>query len=316
MFEQCLESIFTQHTEYKIEVVVGKQGDDDLSYFEQHYPIRVVDCGSPSLFRARVALYKAALGKYVWYVDCDDYIKADSVSALLDFANEQGNPDIIVFGLERCNQKGQPIPKSEWLPLSGLTESKCLTSQEALEALFHWDIENYTVIKLIKTDLTIDFPDLDVFTWEDLVFSPAFLSSSNSVVTFPKVLYVYRFNQHSGLHTFKKKNIDDMLAVFEYRLRFKRLKNYVYCLQRFACSVPRSIAKGAALKELKKENLDKIVSKPEFGLLVKEYIANKTAVKHLSNFKQKICLYLFWLLRKKYFALFIFVSKCLYHFVH
>lgn len=86
--KRCIESIIPQID--KNEIILVDDGSTDKSpdicdaYANKYAFIRVVHKKNGGMSSSRNSGTKAAVGKYIWYVDGDDYIEPDSVKTILN----------------------------------------------------------------------------------------------------------------------------------------------------------------------------------------------------------------------------------------
>lgn len=101
---QCIESLLNQ-TRGNIEIVVVNDGstDDSLkivkSYADKHDNINIVNKINGGLASARVAGINAARGKYIGWVDSDDFLEPDTYEIMLNLL-EDNNADCAYFNLD------------------------------------------------------------------------------------------------------------------------------------------------------------------------------------------------------------------------
>lgn len=100
---QCLESVLTQNTLYKFEVIAINDGSTDqteviLEKFKKKYDnLRVISQENQGFSGARNSGISIAKGKYLIFVDSDDYIEKEYIHKLINKAYE-GNFDIVSCG--------------------------------------------------------------------------------------------------------------------------------------------------------------------------------------------------------------------------
>ena len=93
--EQCIESILAQ-TQSGIQLVLVNDGSTDGSpviierYAAQHDCITVVNQENRGLAGARIAGLKAACGRYVGWVDADDFLDPSMYQRLFELAEREG----------------------------------------------------------------------------------------------------------------------------------------------------------------------------------------------------------------------------------
>ncbi|WP_289129895.1 glycosyltransferase [uncultured Clostridium sp.] len=97
--DECLESIIKNYDQ-KIEVILVDDGSKDNSsvlcdeYAKEYNFITVIHKENGGLSSARNAGIDKAKGKYIWFVDSDDYISDSSISNILDAARK--STDLII----------------------------------------------------------------------------------------------------------------------------------------------------------------------------------------------------------------------------
>lgn len=103
---KCLDSCLDQDLpkdEYEIVVVDDGSPDNSSSiveeYIQRNQNIRLVHRKNGGLSAARNTGLEAAKGKYVWFVDSDDWIESNCLSSLVVFAEEK-KLDVLCFGLQ------------------------------------------------------------------------------------------------------------------------------------------------------------------------------------------------------------------------
>lgn len=111
---RCLYSVLDNAPD-DIEVIVVDNGstDDSKSIVEQIVDARLhlYSCPSKGVSKARNLGISKAHGKYIVFVDSDDYVASDYISAMYNLQCGHPEVDIFVFGLTKCNQDGQVIAK-------------------------------------------------------------------------------------------------------------------------------------------------------------------------------------------------------------
>lgn len=101
---QCIDSVI-QQTLKDIEIILVDDGSPDKCpqivdlYDKQDYRVRVIHKSNGGLSSARNAGLKIAKGKYIYYLDADDYIESNSLEKLYSMA-ELNNVDMIVFNAD------------------------------------------------------------------------------------------------------------------------------------------------------------------------------------------------------------------------
>ncbi|MCM1224419.1 MAG: glycosyltransferase [Lachnospiraceae bacterium] len=109
---RCLESLYRQGlSEMDFEVVVVNDGTTDNSmavaegFRTRHGNLRIINRENGGLSAARNTGLEAAKGKYVWFVDSDDFIEPDSIKPILEYA-EANDMDIMCFYFQLAYEDG------------------------------------------------------------------------------------------------------------------------------------------------------------------------------------------------------------------
>lgn len=114
--EECIRSLYNQDIsweEYEVICIDDRSPDGSRTIVEQlqnEYPTLRLICHSENkkLGGARNTGMKAVRGKYIWFVDSDDYIYPNVLRTLLDNA-EKNEVDILQFdhvrGMDRINKE-------------------------------------------------------------------------------------------------------------------------------------------------------------------------------------------------------------------
>ena len=101
---QCLDSVFSQDLE-NFEVICVNDGSTDNSrniireFEDKHNDLIVVDRANGGLPAARNSGYKVAIGKYIYFLDSDDYLLPSALKQMVDFS-EKNKLDIGKFNVE------------------------------------------------------------------------------------------------------------------------------------------------------------------------------------------------------------------------
>ena len=102
-FTDCIQSILVQSFT-DIEVIVINDGSTDSSlslikrYAQNDSRIVVINQKNKGVSAARSAGLSKAKGDYIMFVDADDYFaKNNAIELLMNFADVNGNPDVVQF---------------------------------------------------------------------------------------------------------------------------------------------------------------------------------------------------------------------------
>lgn len=196
--QQCLESIINQ-TYKHIEILLVNDGSTDNSgkiaeeYAVIDNRIKVIHKKNGGLSSARNAGINKAKGKYIAFIDSDDWIELEFIQVLVNSAEEY-NSDIIQCGFLREYTDN----KNSFGGNSNKPIINVYTGKEAINDLFNK--RNITVMawnKLynIKLFNKIRYPENLIH--EDEAVIHELLYNSNKVITINTLLYHYRIRSNS-----------------------------------------------------------------------------------------------------------------------
>ncbi len=214
LMERFFESLEKQKND-KFEVIIVDDCSIDGSYEQLEERIkqnsfpchlyRATNNGGPGAAR-NLGLSKSS-GKYVTFVDSDDFVTDDYVESIVEMIDKY-NPDAILFDYYKTN---------------GTHEISCNTVLINKEEFL--DIEDAVALstgstwcKVYKKEVlknhNITFPNL--MRSEDLAFNKVALSVCQNIFYLKKNLYYYYENNQSIMHNFKTLDISNNKLAFQY----------------------------------------------------------------------------------------------------
>lgn len=113
---KCLDSIFDSSvSEEEYEVIAIDDGSTDgspeiLQTYMHHKNFRIITQNNEGVSVARNSGIKAVIGKYIYFIDSDDYLLPNAMRTLLGFAREV-DCDIVDFDYEMVDDKGRALPE-------------------------------------------------------------------------------------------------------------------------------------------------------------------------------------------------------------
>lgn len=212
---KCLDSLINQ-TLREIEIVVVDDGSKDNSaeivkkYCEKDSRVRYVkqDNQGPGAARNVGIIYSK--GRYIGFVDCDDYVEHEMYEIMYNAA-EQNNCEVAV-----CQEKNVYVDDEGHVTNLGEThfpynEITVVTGKMVLEWFlnFNYLSLNSACFKIVRKSVFVEkdiyFPDNYRYA-EDLTICGGILSVAKSVAVIPKSLYIYEHesNTFSTSYTLKK----------------------------------------------------------------------------------------------------------------
>lgn len=194
---RCVDSIVNQ-TYKNLEIILVDDGSPDLcpqmcdDYAEKDSRIKVVHKKNGGLSDARNAGMAVATGKYISFIDSDDYVSDDFFECLLDVMNKE-NSDIAECSVVKLYEDNRFDEFSDDLSV------KTYDTQDAMSALiaenpFHQHVWN----KLYKTELIKDIPYAVGKLNEDEFWTYQVFGRANKVSKLNKTMYYY-FQRNSSI---------------------------------------------------------------------------------------------------------------------
>lgn len=230
--KKCVDSIRNQ-TYKNLEIILVDDGSPDNSgkmcdeYAREDSRIVVIHKENGGLSDARNHGIAKATGKYIGFVDSDDYIKEDMYEILYNeiIANDA---EISVVSNAMVRENGEKI--------NG-TDTKEKYVYEGLDALkqllLHITVKNYAWDKLYKTDLIKNQQFIVGMSYEDVLFAYEAMTKVKKIAYYDSIEYYYVKHQGAISATCSEKNVKDYLAAIITRFKkveekFPELKVYNY----------------------------------------------------------------------------------------
>lgn len=194
--ERCLESILEQ-TFVDYEIILVEDGTKDNSgsicdrYAEKYPHIRVIHQKNKGLALARKVGVENALGKYILFVDSDDWIHKDMLKDMYRIMKENQS-EIVCCQYTRVNEKGKQILQTQM----NVQQIVCQNSLESAYQLFVTRYLNSAAWgKLILASLLkeVDFKgNLAVGEEHDMVTQLLAIAKRVSIITQGYYYYYWR----------------------------------------------------------------------------------------------------------------------------
>ena len=191
---ECLDSILGQkYKDLEIILIDNNSTDDSLKLaktYKKKHPklIKVLKCETWGAAAARNLGVKKAKGKYIWFIDSDDYIEKGAIKKLIDTA-EKNNSDIVTIAVRRVYEDGKTniltavnTKKPDW------KKRYIMYGFPPFQNLYKRDF-------WVKN---LEFPEGMIH--EDMAILSAAVLYTNNVSCVDKVLYNYRQRKNSVLH--------------------------------------------------------------------------------------------------------------------
>jgi glycosyltransferase involved in cell wall biosynthesis len=223
---KCLDSLLAQDIpsdEYEIIIINDGSTDGSLTiaeYYSNHYPnIKIISQDNKNVGGARNTGIRESAGKYLFFVDSDDYIRPDCLGNLLD-CMETKSLDLLRFNYESVNVKGEIIPKCNNSTHSIVYSENVVDGESFLTDYLGWACYPWLFIFNASFIKNNNFYFIENIYYEDTKWLVQVLLEVKRVQSINKQVYFYM--QHSGSITqsahFEKKNktITDKLQIVDF----------------------------------------------------------------------------------------------------
>lgn len=209
--DKCVKSVINQ-TLKDIEIILVDDGSPDNipimcdEWAKNDARIKVVHKENEGLGMACNSGIDIASGKYVAFLDSDDWIDSTMYEAMYTIA-ELHNAQAVFTGLKRVNEHNEvrlmPHPQKKRI-YAGTNEIQelmldMIASEPTDKVERHIQMSAKTVLyqRNLLTPNSIRFESERIFVSEDLLFNLDFLSCATCVVVLPQYYYNYFFNENS-----------------------------------------------------------------------------------------------------------------------
>ncbi len=219
--DRCIESVI-QQTYTNMEIICINDGSTDNTlqilnnYAYKDIRIKIIDKKNEGVSSARNYGINVSTGKYIAFVDCDDYIESNTIEYLYDIIS-QNNIDI-VRGNYFVNYTDKEVTSNENIEIlyNKIIEKKMIIN-EIVPMLMCGEINTYPVLLMIKKEIldkTCLF-NIQIHFMEDKIFYIRLFLKANFIYISNKQLYHYVQNENSVTlkPIYYKRNICDILKV-------------------------------------------------------------------------------------------------------
>lgn len=219
----CVDSILTQSYQ-ALDIVLVDDGSKDASpaicdsYAAKDARVQVIHKENGGLVSAWMAGVEKAIGKYLVFVDSDDWVDSELVKKLLSHAN--GNSKEIICSNYIIEKRKEKIPVKQNLT-PGIYNRSQIESIIFLELLGNENriIHASRCMKLISKELIVDnmkYCNTKVTMAEDLTITfPAILDAERIVIVEDGYYYHYRFVNESMAHHYDSKLYDKIVLLYQ-----------------------------------------------------------------------------------------------------
>lgn len=226
---QCINSLINQ-TYQNIEIILVNDGSKDSSgkicdeWSLRDKRIKVIHKKNEGLGLARNTGLEYVTGKYITFIDSDDYADSDLIERLYNSLIQQDG-DTCIGGFKRVDDLGNVLYKELYSYKVYMNEEcinnllvKMLGSCPEKSDSIRMSVWNVLYSAKIIKDNKLKFPSERLYISEDLIFDLDYYKYSKKCVVIDSNAYNYRFNIASLTQTYRK----------DYFEKYEFLYNEVY----------------------------------------------------------------------------------------
>lgn len=183
--KRCLNSILNQKTSYNFHVIAVDDGATDgsvqiLEEYSENGKISVIHQRNGGLSKARNTGLLGVNGRYIMFVDSDDFLPENAVDALMDAA-DQYCADIVQGGYHDIDDATDAILRSVCY------QAKCNAAPNGTLAGMAWG-------KVYRAGLFQHVQYPEGYWYEDTIVTGIITHLAKQIVTIPEMVYCYRQN--------------------------------------------------------------------------------------------------------------------------
>ncbi len=201
--DKCLNSLMAQ-TLKEIEIICVNDGSTDNSlkilqnYAQKDERVKIISQENKGLSAARNTALKTAIGKYIGFLDSDDFFASDFLEKLY-FSAEKENADVAVSNIIRINKE-----KKENMLI--YDKEKIAEKTDDIFKLLTIPKNCYVCNRIYRRDFILNnclyFKEGVVF--EDIIWSTVMASKAKKAVSVIGANYYYVYNENSIVATTEK----------------------------------------------------------------------------------------------------------------
>ena len=232
--DECLNSAVNQ-TFDDIEIICVNDGSTDgsLEILEKHASkdkrIRIISQEQKGVGIARNVGLDVAKGKYVYFMDSDDYLELNALKELHDLIEEK-SCDLIIFKTYNFLDDTKEYITNDYYEMPELTRmvgNRTFHYQDYLKQLINVDVTVYT--KFFKREIVSDIRFTEDLIFEDNVFTMELIYNSESIYFYDKHLYHRRIRENSILDNNNEMYMDSLIILNKIEDFFKEKGYYEEC---------------------------------------------------------------------------------------
>ncbi len=302
-----------KQTYKKLQIIIINDGSTDESLklakefasSNDSLNIKIISQKNSGVSKARNVGLKHATGKYITFLDADDYIEYDTYEKIIKKMKEE-NVDVIRVNYIKENINSEVLNKGNMFDLSNRKISKDEIKEKVIPYIFENKIEAYTPLLFINSSAIkkVNLFNEDIHMMEDLLFYLDLLLNIENIYFYDYYSYHYLFNLSSSSKNRANlmRNFNDVIKIVALIEKFLRLNNFdkkiynqvyyiystmlvKYTLRTFQKDDEFKLTFREMIKLLDNDSVMKIIDKADFNL-ASEYIKKAGMLMQNRNFKE------------------------------
>lgn len=230
--KQCLESVVNQ-TFRDIEIICVNDGSTDNSlgclesYEKQDERIRIITQKNKGLSGARNTGMKYATGKYIYFLDSDDYLELNALEDLHSLGEEK-SLDLILFKvLNFKDETGEKYSQRYFdMPYLNDLKGRIFDYTDIRDEIISMNETVYS--KFFKRELIEDCDFLEGYIYEDTLFLMDYIFDAKRMYFYDEYLYCRRIRDDSIIFTDSKNQVDVITIFNNVMAKLKQSNHYDY----------------------------------------------------------------------------------------
>ena len=216
---RCLESLIYQEFDEDYEIICVNDGSTDgsekiLKYFaKQCDKIKIITQEHKGPSTARNEGMKIAQGKYTLFVDSDDFIAANALQLLYEYAQKH-NSDVVIFDMHVGNSNLEIHNTTKWQNIIDKYGENSFNIQTAEPFVYRF-VPVAVWNKFYLTDLIKDIKFVNGITCEDVPYWTNVYSKAQRVNYLPLALYFYITDRPDAITKSTDDRVFDVFKAFE-----------------------------------------------------------------------------------------------------
>lgn len=284
--QECIKSLINQNLD-SMEIILVDDGSDDNSglicddYKKKYQSIKVIHQNNQGQMKATLRGLEIASGKYIGFVDSDDYVALDTYPRMLDVAKKTNSDIITMAGVRFLGKKEKAFCDK----ISAGTYNRKQIEKYIIPNLFsnhdlygNRGIQPSKCLKIFKSDLirkTYSMIPCDIEMGEDLLttYTATINAKSLSIIDKKLIGYHYRLNPGSVSWVYKKNLFEKSMKLCSYLRDISTVKensiyqaevDYEVCFFAINAFFNEYLMKNSISTSERKQHLKDILERKEF----------------------------------------------------